>query len=96
MPEIEATDLKLVDARAAVSRVAIELGELRRLVLLRTRPLVRPAKNVRHTENEDSGNSSPPESHTAYLATVDDGVTAGAVRGVPISTHLCAVFASAW
>lgn len=84
---IELTYLRLLDASVAVSIEANERDDLRGLVLFWARPLERSAKNLGHTEDEVSSDPSSPEGHTADLATLDNGVAAGAVRGVLVSTH---------
>lgn len=72
MPVIEATYLKLLDASVAASSEAKKLCVLKRVVLLWSRLLHGSADNAGHAEDELSGRSSSPESHTAELAALND------------------------
>lgn len=87
--------LELLDAAVTAPREANELGELKGLVVLWSRPLDRSPNKTRHTEYEVSSHSSSPECDTTDLATLDDGVTAGAVLCVLVLTHCCVVPADA-
>lgn len=89
MPVIEATYIEFLDAAVAATSKANELGELKRLVLIWSRRLVRSRDHAGQAEDHGSGQSSSPESHTADLATLDDCMVAGAVSGVFVSTHDC-------